>query len=113
MSELEVWVWGFATVGWMLDWATTVWPNEALHERNPYVVTHFGEHPGPLAFGLAKVAGLGVLGLSYLVAEHLLGSYSYLPSVYAGVKIALVVPGTVAVVGLCAFVHNTRLHLRS
>ncbi|MDS0260765.1 hypothetical protein NDI56_15260 [Haloarcula sp. S1CR25-12] len=113
MSDLEIWVWGFAAVGWMLDWATTVWPDEELPERNPYVVNHFGEHPGPLPFGLAKVAGLGVLGLSYLVAEYLLGMYSYLPSVYAGVKTALIIPGVVAILGLYAFVHNTRLHLQT
>jgi|GEM_PF-5404144 hypothetical protein len=113
MSSLEIWVWGFATAGWMLDWATTVWPNEELPEKNPYVVNLFGEHPRPLPFGLAKLAGLGLIGLLYLFAEHLFQSYSYLPSVYHGLNTALLIPGVVAILGLYAFVHNTRLHLQT
>ncbi|MFQ3294029.1 MAG: hypothetical protein ACI8VE_001097 [Natrialbaceae archaeon] len=111
MELIEWIVWLVASIGWMLDWASTVWPNEELPEQNPFVIQLFGEYPGPVIFGLGKAVGLVIAGVLYIIANNLFHSYSYLPTSLIGINTILFIPSTIGIVGWHGFLHNLRPHI--
>lgn len=113
MDQVSVIAWLFAITGWVLDWLSTVWPNDQFREKNPFVVRHFGRQPRPVPFGLAKVGSLVVIGALYLALESLLAMEPGLPASLYGLSLALTLPAIVGVLGWYAFVHNLRLHIRT
>jgi hypothetical protein len=113
MTPLEAIVWSFAAVGWMLDWASTVWPNKELPESNPFVIRHFGRFPDPLRFGVAKVTSLVAFYVLYLVAEFLIQAVEWVPDHLYRVPTVLLAPLLVGIVGWYAFFHNFRRHLET
>jgi hypothetical protein len=113
MDQLSTIAWLFAVSGWLLDWLSTVWPNDQFREKNPFVVRYFGPQPRPLPFGIAKVASLVVIGGLYVFLRAVLRmETSVTASQYSG-TIALMLPAVVGLLGWYATVHNLRLHIRT
>jgi hypothetical protein len=112
MDPIPILTWLFAISGWLLDWLSTVWPNDRFVEGNPFVVRYFGEQPDPLRFGLAKVGTLVVFAGLSLCLDWLLRSEPTLPRTVSGVSVGLVVPAFVGMVGWGATVHNIRVRRR-
>lgn len=110
---MEIVVWLVAGTGWMLDWASTVWPNEEIPEQNPYVVKLFGKHPDPLRFGLGKLTGLVIAGILYCFYDMLSTSFDYLPVYLFDLKVALLIPILIGLAGWHGFIHNLRLLMKS
>lgn len=106
MNPVEISVWIVAATGWMLDWATTVWPDEDHPEQNPYVVDVFGEYPHPVKFGVAKGAGLVLAVILYRVANQLLISYRYFPESVYGIDSVLLIPSAIGLFGWHGAIHN-------
>lgn len=104
--------WLFATSGWLLDWLTTVWPNERMVERNPLVVRYFGKHPDPFWFGLAKIVTLVVFLVLFVVVEILVGTDEAAPETVLGLQTGLWIPVFVGVTGWAASLHNLRIRRR-
>lgn len=111
MDQISTITWLFAVSGWLLDWLSTVWPNQRFREKNPLVVRYFGPHPRPIPFGLAKVGSLVVFATLYLILQALLQTETGIPDSLYGISLALALPAGVGALGWYAFVHNLRLHL--
>ncbi|WP_152436313.1 hypothetical protein [Halosimplex carlsbadense] len=113
MASLEVLIWSFAATGWTLDWASTVWPNQDISEKNPFVRNHFGEFPDPIRFGVAKAASLILFYILYLIGELLIKASDTVPNYLYDVPTVLLAPLLIGIIGWYAFFHNLRLHLES
>lgn len=106
-------VWLYATTGWLGDWLSTVWPDEAFVENNPLVVRYFGERPDPLAFGVAKLGALAVFVVLTWVLDVLIRLEATIPHSVFGLDAALLLPAFVGTVGWIAVVHNCRVRWES
>jgi hypothetical protein len=113
MGLLEVGLWLIASLGWFLDWVSTVWPNRELPEQNPFVVKLFGKFPNPLFFGIGKAAGLIITVLLYAYSNYLLQSYDYLPVSLFNLNPSLLIPVVIGVIGWHGFLHNLRLLIQN
>ena len=113
MNVLEIVTWTLASVGWMGDWATTVWPKEDMPEQNPFVRSLFGAYPKPLHFGVGKIIGLVFAMALYVFAKILIPATRPVPNTVLSVPTVLLIPLAIGVIGWHGCIHNLRLHLQT